>query len=310
MVDVRARIAEMEHNRSRISPELRRFLDLVWSNRARIALSGPGTGGKLYGLYAKRPNVELPATAAQILPFLRRLEPLCRQPIAQPYGIQGLDPELTVPDLIAFIEDAERDGTLDEKATQDWLSHFGYTFYHLPRSSSAPAGARIYLNVTAAFSVEVMTFVMLDLVARFPDALKAKLAGPCNIRADRIVIWVTSLDRIDAILVALAGYQRTHRAFFMDGIPRLCKEASLPGRGGVLRGIGIASEPAARDGRPMSYGKSRTNVIFQALDEVLGNNRDWWTLRGPDAMAAKGDFIASVAVRLRQAGIDPAQVHI
>lgn len=309
MVNVRARVAELERNRPQLSVELRQFLDLVWSNRARIALSGPGTGGKLYGLYARRPKTERPATPALVLPFLRRLEPLSRHPIARPHWIQGFDIEVTVTDLIEFVEDAQNQGRLDEAETQEMLSDFGFTFYHLPRSSNRPSGGRIYLNVSAAFSVEVMSFVIRDLVAWFPDALKAKLAGPCNIRADRIVIWVTNLDRINDILGALAEYQRTHRAFFMDGIPRLCKEVSHSG-GRPLRGVGIASEPPARDGRPISYGKSRTNEIFRALDDILGANRNWWTLRGQAAMAAKEDFITMVASHLKKAGIDPAQVHI
>jgi len=66
----------------------------------------------------------------------------------------------------------------------------------------------------------------------------------------------------------------------------------------------------AQHGRAISYGKSRSIAIFNALDEVLGDNHDWWTLRGPAAMAAKQDFIATVAVHLRRAGIDPMQVHI
>ena len=260
MVDVSARIAALEGNRPQLSAELARFLDLVWSNRARIALSGPGTGGKLYGLYARRPNAQLPATAAQVLPFLKRLAPLCQQPIAQPYGIQGFDLGIEISDCIECIEDAESEGNMDDEGIQGLLWDLGYTFYHLPITSNSPAGARIYLNVTVAFSVDVMTFV-LDLVARFPDALKAKLAGPCNVRADRIVIWVTSLERIDAILAALAEYQQMHRAFFMDGIPRLCKQVMLAGRG-KLRGVGIASEPARQDGCSISYGKSRTIAIY------------------------------------------------
>ena len=50
--------------------------------------------------------------------------------------------------------------------------------------------------------------------------------------------------------------------------------------------------------------------VYNALDEVLGGNHDWWTLRGSAALAAKQDFLFAVAVHLRRAGIDPAQVHI
>lgn len=315
MVNVRNRIAALEDNLPQISEELGRFLDLAWTNRAKISLSGPGSAGKIYGLYAKQPDPshEPPASAAtsvtELLIFLRRLEPLSLHPSAQPFGIQGIDEEYPISTFINFFEEAQTQGTLDDENTQFWLSTLRYSFYHMPRMSNTASNGRIYLNVSATFSVEVMSFVIRNLISLFPDALKAKLSGPGNIRADRIVIWVADLNRIDHILRKLSEYQSTHRALFIDGVPRLCKEISLAG-GRPLRGVGIASEPPSHNGRPISYGKSRTTEIFLALDEILGGNHNWWNLRGQAAMAAKEDFITQVISRLLKAGINPSQVHL
>ena len=63
-----------------ISAELRQFLDLVWSHRKQIIETGPGSSGRLYNLYAKRPQFDNPATMGNVLSFLKKLEPLSRDP--------------------------------------------------------------------------------------------------------------------------------------------------------------------------------------------------------------------------------------
>jgi hypothetical protein len=127
------------------------------------------------------------------------------------------------------------------------------------------------------------------------------LAGPCNLGADRIVIWVTSLERVDGILRALADYQATHRAFFADGIPRLCKEASQAG-GKSLRGVGLGVEP----GGGLSFGKSRTMPLFEVVDDVLTENPAW-KLKGDQG---KTTFLERATSELRKRGIDPSRVHL
>jgi HopA1 effector protein family len=309
MVNVRDQIAALDANASQMSGELRRFLDVVWSNRAKIALSGSGSGGRLYRLYARRPMRDAPNASLQdVMPFLRRLEPISRHPLARPHWIQdfddyGID---SVTELIECLQDFELAGQLADIAHV--INEAANTFYHLPAQAAQPAHARIYLNVQVHWGVDVMGFVVRDLLGMYPDALKAKLAGPRNTGADRIVIWVTGLNRVDGILRAIADYQRTHLAFFIDGTPRLCQQAQVAGV--ALRGVGLASEPAQQNGVPISFGKSRTLPIFQALDNVLGHRRDWWTLRGPAAEEAKQEFLRATSAELRRAGINPAQIHI
>jgi hypothetical protein len=294
-----------------MSSELRRFLDLVWTNRAKIALSGPGSDGKLYQLYARRPveRRDMPAASvAEVMPFLERMLALSRHPLARPDWVQKSeddDPD-TIDELMTTIQYWITQG--DQDSVDYWCHHAAFTFYHLPQTPPQPAHARIYLNVPVAWGVEVMDFVVRDLLGMHADALKAKLAGPRNVGADRLIIWVTALNRVDGILRALLAYQRTHRMFFSDGVPRLCQQAAIDGI--PVRGVGLATEPAQPDGTPISFGKSRTLPIFAALDEVFGQRRELWTLRGAAAETAKEEFLRQTAAALRRAGIDPAQVHI
>jgi hypothetical protein len=311
MVNVSARVAALDASVPAMSPDLRRFLDLVWTNRAKIALSGSGSGGKLYQLYARRPveRRDMPAASvAEVMPFLERLLALSRHPLARPHWVQQSeddDPD-TIDELMGAIHHFIAQG--DQDSVDSWCHHAAFTFYHLPQTPRQPAQARIYLNVPVAWGVEVMDFVVRDLLGMHADVLKAKLAGPRNAGADRLIIWVTALNRVDGILRALLAYQRTHRMYFSDGVPRLCQQAAIDGV--PVRGVGLATEPAQPDGTPISFGKSRTVPIFKALDDVLGQRREWWTLRGAAAETAKEEFLRQTAAALRRAGIDPAQVHV
>ena len=144
-----------------------------------------------------------------------------------------------------------------------------------------------------------MSFVVHDVLATCSDALKAKLAGPCNVGADRIVIWVTSIDRVNAILLKIGDFQKWHSAYFVEGVPRLCKAITQAGSY-RLSGVGVAMEP----GGGLSFGKSRTIPIFNALEKTLEN------LGRPAGPQDKEAFIREVIAALREQGIDPGNVHV
>lgn len=328
MVSVKARVAMIEQGRAgAMSNRLKMFLDFVWTNRAAILATGAGSGGKIYGMYSGQASPANP-TEQSVLSFLNQLQPLENHPAGRPCWIQQDDPNQTIAGAISDIEAFSFMAVLEaagkrlpegwqraageppySEQLDDLLYFYGNTFYHLPRQSSCGSNARIYLNVRPAFSIRVMTFVVNEIVGRFPNAGKAKLAGPCNRRRDAIVMWVASLTQIDNILDAIATYQRRHRAFFEPGVPRLCKEAIVGGQ--LLKGVGLASEPPPDEfGRSVSYGKSRTTPIFETLSYVLDHTPNAATLKGAAAQQAKEKFIAAVLAELRSRGIDPGQVHI
>jgi len=318
MARVRDLIQQYESRVPRMSSDLQRFLDLVWSHRNNPHLD-------IYGLYTGSPAFTRPwvcrrrVSAAQIQTFLTGLISVGRQPQIQGsqqasrliyYRLSRRRRRLVRrarPLTITQLRDACSDPHFD------WLvQDLGAAFYHF-RSRDIGVGERIYLNVRPAFATTVIRWVVDNLVfsPAHPKCVNAKVGGPLEDRFDTIVIYLIDKDAVDKALAALAKYQERLdvRNMFDHATPRTTKPISKVGSR-AMQGVGIGSEPPAvtltEDARgqlqyekaSMSFGSLRESVLKLALERTLR--------RG----GAKADFLNEVIDLMQIMGLDPRRPNV
>jgi hypothetical protein len=276
-----------------MSNRLNYFLDLVWSNRVPIMLDRAGRSGKIYTLYNEtyKQSSQFPkydGTPSYTLEGLRNF--LVRLSQIPAVCDTVLEDQPTLQDLY--------DKLSEEDVAPDDMEVVANTFYFFNRPGRTESTERVYLNVHPAFALEVLNFVVSKMVlnaARYPGIQAAKVAGPGRGGRDMIVIYLSR--GLDDVLGAIADYQATaqKRAHFNFGTTRLAREI-LRHRDRELVGVGYGIEPAKAGQQPVSFGKSRTNVIYKVLSEVCTDT----SVRGAAAMLQKQQFVVAVENAFRK----------
>jgi len=277
-----------------IDPRLHSFLLRVWENRAAIRTSGKR--GLIYNMYLGTVDVRDDLGLDQLKEFLQGLHDkiggLCDQ-------IQSVDVEQDLAHVASTYLDPERVAEEDFEDWVDTVDCLGKTFYHYNRTLGCIATQRVYLNVKPDKAIEVMGWVVEDIVRKanfYPGVKKAKVAGPANDRPDTIVIWIADEDAKGGVLDAINSYQSQagYRDRFRMETPAFAQNVGLAS-GSALRGVAVAMDPSDPT---ISFGKSRTNVIFDAIDRAIQAGND------------RGKFINDVLGDLRAAGIDVRNPHL
>lgn len=318
MANVRDLIQQYESRVPRMSSDLQRFLDLVWSHRNDPHLD-------IYALYTGSPAFSRPwvtrrrVSAAQIQTFLNGIISVGREP-----EIQGSDETYN---LINYRPSRSQGGYVRRNRplniTQlrdacsnpqfDWLvQDLGSAFYHF-RSSNIGVGERIYLNVRPVFATTVIRWVVNNLVfsRAHPKCVNAKVGGPLEDRFDTIVIYLIDKDGVDKALAEIAKYQERLdvRNMFDHSAPRTTKPISKVGSR-AMQGVSIGSEPPSLmivenasgklmyNRQSMSFGSLRESVFKLALERTLRK-------RG-----TKEDFLDEVIGLMQLIGLDPRRPNV
>jgi HopA1 effector protein family len=129
-----------------------------------------------------------------------------------------------------------------------------------------------------------------------------KAAAPANqVRADSIILYVSSRDAATAIGVYLTRYQEQHVGCFAQGIPRTTEPLLN------LIGVGVGAEPTRRlnfaddgavdivDEGGGSFGSLRSHLIALALLATLNADED------------KRNFVRRVVQNFKVAKINPSE---
>lgn len=303
-----------------MSPDLERFLDLIWSHRDDPHLD-------IYALYngtpaGSRPWVEHRSVSpGEVQRFLGSLIGLGREPSWIQCGeeldraiyyelsdAQGGYVRRNPPLSLAMLRDACAIPGLEWVVQEVAAAFFHYSdFEHQP-----PATERIYLDVRPGFETTVFRWVLDHLVtsAEHPDCIEAKVGGPLEHRYDSIVVYFRSEAGVKKALAALAGYQERAdaRSMFDYATPRLTRPIRDVGSR-TLVGVSIGSEPPGvrlvehRHGiglekASMSFGSLRESVLRLALKRTLRRN------------GTKADFQRRVIELMQAVGLDPRQPNI
>lgn len=304
----------------RMSPDLERFLDLIWSHRNDPYLD-------VYALYTGTPASARPwathrrVSAGEVQRFLAGLVGLGREPAWIQCGedlnraiyYRWSDSRQTYvrrghPLTLAFLREA---CTLPG---HDWVvQDLAASFFHYSDFARQPAAMeRIYLDIRTGFEMTVFRWVVESLVfsPKHPDCIEAKVGGPLEHRYDSIVVYFRSAAGVQEALAALAVYQERAeaRAMFDFATPRLTRPIREVGSR-TLVGVGIGSEPpGARlhedrgrlnlEKTPMSFGTMRESVLLLALSRTLRAN------------GTKADFQDEVIRLMKEVGLDPRQPDI
>jgi hypothetical protein len=186
----------------------------------------------------------------------------------------------------------------EEPVDPDNMEAVANMFYWFNRPGRTGSTERVYLNVKPGHALEVLNYVVSNMVlnpARYPGVQAAKVAGPGRGGRDMIVIYISR--GLDDVLGAIADYQATapKRAHFNFGTTRLAREIHSF-RDRDLVGVGYGLEPAKEGERPVSFGKSRTNVIYKVLTQICTDP----SARGAAAMLQKQQFVVAVQNAFRR----------
>lgn len=226
-------------------------LDLLWRDAWAQGVD------KTYALYMQKAKV--PMGAAARASFAKQLLELAQTPHLSGIVIQGEKSH------------AYRKDRLPEPGEID-----GAAFIHFtrPRPKEDRVTERIYLNVHPDHAVDVMRFVVTELLqpesSRLPGApapaaapvkrglTSAKLAGPRGLmtRADSMLIYACSLADVEWALGCLAEYQAEHGDHFLPDLPAATRPR--------LIGVSTAAEPppALKSG---SFGSYLAAVAEKAM---------------------------------------------
>jgi hypothetical protein len=304
-MDVQAKIKAFESKiaQGALAPDLKQFLDMVWTHRAEAATDYY----KVYGLYIRerrRFNVDAGVMKAffdALLTFVMVPEIQCNPAnpkdalgalLKKKYGATQAASgfaSLKLGKLTALFADAVTDAALRADLSE--------TFYHFRRSLGHSA-ERIYLHVKPGSEARVMEFVVRDLVRNtggHPEISNAKVGSSVSIhRFDSIVIYLGSSEAVERALGPITEFQKANQSLFEAGSPRTTRTVTK--HGGVnLIGVSTGAEPPQTG---QSFGSVRCGEIFDALEETVGLN------------GSKDDFIAKAVQKLRAVGVDPGAPEV
>ena len=287
--------------------DLKRLLDLVWTNRNRP---------DVYGMYI-RAGKAIDFSLTGVRQFLVDLYNLGRIPEVQEQTTSTLGKwlikkyqaysapnhgflMLPAPEWRALIKYALKSDNVTD--------HLAKTFYHFRNPHPGGSNQRIYLHVTPTARVEVMGF-LLQSVCTIPGVSNAKVAPPSReYRFDTIVIYLNNLATVDLALAQIAIYQKRNRALFQHGSPRLLKVVSKF-KDVELVGVATGAEPQftvreqggqlVRTAGTTSFGTLRGTIIEFALKQIYdpqdGRN------------GTKEQFVARVVADFKALGLNPQQ---
>ena len=304
-MDVQAKIKAFENQiaQTAVAPDLKQFLDMVWTHRAEAATDYY----KVYGLYIRerrRFNVDAGVMKSffdALLTFGMLPEIQCSPDDPQDVLGRHLKKQYgatTAPSGFARLQAGKLARLFANAATQEGLrSHLSQTFYHFRRSLGHSA-ERIYLHVKPGSEAKVMEFVVKDLVgntAGHPEISNGKVGSSMSIhRFDSIVIYLGSSEAVERALGPITEFQKANQSLFEAGSPRTTRTVTK--HGGVnLIGVSTGAEPPQAG---QSFGSVRCGEIFDALVETVGVN------------GGKADFIAKAVQKLRAVGVDPSAPEV
>ncbi len=268
------------------------FLENVWRDQSRIARAGTSERpwGGIYDLYSSTTQGS-PLTR----PVQTELNEIASIASERPTGslsvIQGkkLLPELG-DQISASVRAAETNAALRKD--------LGDTFFHFLRADPNMAEMmdkmtqRVYLNVSADSSTDVMRYVVRNVVDNpndFPGVGAAKLMGPAGAgqRADTIIIWAEDQAAADRVLAQLRSYHRAN--------PSLFEETTPPMTNRVMEGISTAAQPTDM---AESFGSLRSRIIYKALRSSMQKGETY------------DQFVQRVIDSLGEGGVNPNAPHL
>ena len=219
---VEDQVKAIEARQPKLSENLKRLLDLIWSHRNSPHLD-------IYGLYTGSPAFsrkwvrERRVTSAQMENFLSGLVAIGRQPeiqgSAETDRLINYKPAKGKQDLQRRTPPVSLDQLrmACRRQRYDWLMQdLGSAFYHF-RSRHGGVSERIYLNVHPAFAVTVISWAVraLSFSAEHPACVNVKVGGPLENRFDTIVIYLTDRQGVDKALAEIAKYQKRREVLDM-----------------------------------------------------------------------------------------------
>ncbi len=322
MVNVRERIAAFEQKQARLSDDLQRFLDLVWTHRKDQA-SGTyaAANADVYGLYA-RASRNFHTSPAAMIPFLEQILRLPQLPEIQ---CDPDDDQDALGDFLSlyFNAHAAQSGfaeldrnnftalvNLAKSNRPDVCNVLANTFYHFRRNLS-PSTERIYLHTKPHQAIHVIQYVVTQMLRRpdrHPGLSNAKVGAPgAESRFDTIVVYLADSNAVAKVLDAIAAYQHAgNYAKFEHGTTRSTKLIT-DHKGYKLIGVGTGAEPPValyRHGDDLvtipgssSFGSFRSKLIQFALANTMQKGE------------GKAEFVTRAVGYFRSAGIDPRQPH-
>lgn len=205
-------------------------LDLLWQD---VWAQG---GRNAYVLYMQKEKVPMAATARAS--FAKELLELAKTPHLSGVAIQS---------------DKSRYYRKEQLPQLDVINGAGFIHFIRPTPKGSRVTERIYLNVHPDHAVEVMRYIVTELLqpesSRLPGQsspaaapirrgiTSAKLAGPRGLmtRADSMLIYACSLADAEWAVGCLAEYQAEHRDHFLPDLPA--------GTRPRLIGVSTAAEP-------------------------------------------------------------------
>ena len=290
--------------------DLKRLLDLVWTNRNRP---------DVYGLYI-RAGKAIDFSLAGVRQFLVELYNLGRIPEVQessgsPFGswiIKNYKAYSAPNGGFLLMPPAEwRALIVRAQTSENVVGYMAKTFYHFRSRTPGGSNERIYLHVSPVARATVMGF-LLQSVCTIPGVSNAKVGPPSReYRYDTIVIYLNNKATVDLALAQIAIYQKRNKSFFEHGSPRLLKVISRF-KDVDLVGVAAGSEPQftvkEEGGRLVrvrgttSFGTLRGTIIEFALTQTYNPATG---LNG-----TKQQFIDRVVADFKALGLNPQQPSV
>ena len=327
MTGVKGRIAQWEaRGKSRFTDDLKRFLDLAWSSRkSHVNGTYAAENTDIYALYA-RIGRTVGIGPAAVVKFLERLITFPILPEIQ-CSIDKSSDSLGKY-LKKYFSATRAASGFTQLSRQNWqrlavrakadserarplrCPLLSRTFYHF-RRSAAKSSHRVYLHVRPVQAINVMDYIVRDLVMKpvdHPGLTNAKVGAPdVEARSDTIVIYVSDEAEVQRVLTKIAAYQRGGKqSYFEHGTTRGTKHIT-DHKGVPLVGVGVGAEPPVALRRvgdylvtipyPSSFGSFRSELITHAVENTL------------DSGEGKAEFLDRVETYFRAAGIDPGRPH-
>lgn len=319
MPNVKALITQFEQMRPDLHEDLQRFLDLVWSHR------NDGDWLDLYGMYIgdpAKPFKQKPVSdGAETRAYLQRLTTVGKEP-----QIQADSEDLVIPIYYTLNSEGKYERRAKPLGLQDLLNitrddpnaailePLATTFYHFRRNDSSP-NERIYLNVEPTYRVEVITWIVKNMILApmaYPGVFNAKVSGSREKnRNDQIVMYISNAQEVERTLTGLAKYQNypaSNRLYFRDQTTAMTRQVRQHGSL-MLRGVSVGSEPAGIKKQVDQYG---TYILPKS--QSFGTYRESCIL---DALRAtkkagqgKPEFIKRVIGEFQIMGLDPRNPSI
>jgi hypothetical protein len=226
-------------------------LDLLWHDVWEQGVD------KAYTLYMQKSRV--PMEAAARANFAKELLELAATPHLSGIAIQG---------------QKSRYYKKSELPAAEEITRAGFIHFMRPAAKGDAVTERIYLNVHPDHAVEVMRFIVTELLKPESSHLPgdppsvappvkrritaAKLAGPSGLesRADAMLIYACSLEDVAWALGCLADYQAAHPDHFLPDLPAATRPR--------LKGVSTAAEPPAAL-KSGSFGSYMASVAERAM---------------------------------------------